>query len=92
METHMGAIVSRARPPPDGGPSPESSHKTTQRRTVLTQYGEEIPVEELEREHAAELPGRDLLISIFVLGIPLAVIGDVSTVLSTAGPSWLAGL
>jgi len=58
----------------------------------LTQYGEEISVEELEQEHASELPGRDLLINISLLGIPLVGIGDLSAVVSTAGPNWLASL
>ena len=58
----------------------------------MTQYGEEIPVEELEQEHASELPGRDLLISIQLLGIPLVGIGDLSAVVNTTGPNWLAAL
>ena len=80
--------------PPTGwwAEHPASSHKTTQRRTAVTPYGEEIPVEELEQEHASELPGRDLLISISLLGIPLVGIGDLSAVVSTAGPNWLAAL
>lgn len=58
----------------------------------MTQYGEEISVEELEHEHAAELPGRDLLISLTVLGIPLMGITDLGALLNTAGPNWLASL
>jgi len=58
----------------------------------LTQHGEEISVEELEREHAAELPGRDLLINISFLGIPLMGITDLGALLNTAGPNWLASL
>ena len=80
--------------PPTGwwAEHPESSHKTTQRRTALTQYGEEIPVEELEQEHASELPGRELLMGISLLGIPLLGIADLSAVVNTAGPYWLAAL
>jgi hypothetical protein len=58
----------------------------------LTQYGEEISVEELEQEHASELPGRDLLINLSLLGIPLLGISDLSALLNTAGPNWLASL
>ena len=58
----------------------------------MTQYGEEISVEELEHEHAAELPGRELLIGISLLGIPLVYVPDLGAVLSTAGPNWLASL
>lgn len=58
----------------------------------MTQYGEEISVEELEQEHASELPGRDLLINLSLLGIPLLGISDLSALLNTAGPNWLASL
>jgi len=58
----------------------------------LSQYSEEISVEELEREQAAELPGRDLLINISFLGIPLMGITDLGALLNTAGPNWLASL
>jgi len=58
----------------------------------LTQYGEEISVEELEHEHAAELPRRDLLINISVLGIPVMGISDVTALVNTIGPNWLACL
>lgn len=58
----------------------------------MTQYGEEFSVEELEQEHASELPGRDLLVNISLLGIPLMGITDVTALVNTAGPSWLASL
>jgi len=58
----------------------------------LTQHGEEISVEELEQEHASELPRRDVLISISVLGIPLMGISDVTALVNTIGPNWLACL
>jgi hypothetical protein len=60
--------------------------------TVLTQYGEEMSVEELAEEHAAELPGRDLLINVSLLGIPLMGITDVTALVNTIGPNWLASL
>ena len=85
-----------ARPPPDGAPSIQGSPKNhgeiTQRRTVLTQYGEEISVEELAQEHASELPGRDLLMGISLLGIPLVGIADLTVLVNTIGPNWLACL
>jgi hypothetical protein len=56
------------------------------------QYGEEISVEELEHEHASELPGRELLVGITLLGIPLMGITDLSALVNTAGPYWLAAL
>jgi hypothetical protein len=56
------------------------------------QYGEEISVEELEHEHASELPGRELLMGITLLGIPLMGITDVTALVNTAGPNWLASL
>ena len=58
----------------------------------MTQHGEEISVEELEQEHASELPRRDVLISISVLGIPLMGISDVTALVNTIGPNWLACL
>jgi hypothetical protein len=56
----------------------------------LTQYGEEIAVEELDQEQASELPGRDLLMTISLLGIPLLGVSDVTVSANTAGPRWLA--
>ena len=58
----------------------------------MTQYGEEISVEELEQEHASELPGRDLLINISLLGIWLMGITDLAAIINTTGPNWLASL
>jgi hypothetical protein len=58
----------------------------------LTQHGEEISVEELEQEHASELPRRDMLINSSVLGIPLMGITDVTALVNTVGPNWLASL
>jgi hypothetical protein len=73
-------------------PTPKIFWKSLTGGTVLTQYGEEISVEELEQEHASELPGRDLLINLSLLGIPLLGISDLSALLNTAGPNWLASL
>ena len=48
-------------------------------------------MEELAGEHAAELPARDLMITVSLLGIPLAGVDGVSINLDTAGPNWLFG-
>ena len=48
-------------------------------------------VEELESQHAAELPSRELLISVNLLGIPLVGVSDVSVTVDTSGPNWLFG-
>jgi hypothetical protein len=56
----------------------------------LTQNGEEFAVEELEQEQASELPGRDLLMTISLLGIPLLGLSDLTVNANTAGPHWLA--
>jgi hypothetical protein len=58
----------------------------------LTQYGEEISIEELEHENASQLPGRDLLMAVSLLGIPLLGLDPLSLAVSTAGPNWLASL
>ena len=49
----------------------------------------EMSVEELDSQHAAELPGRELLIGVSVLGIPLAGIDGVAVNVDTSGPGWL---
>ena len=45
-------------------------------------------VEELEGQHIAELPGRDLLAALTVLGLPLAGVSGVDANIS--GPRFLA--
>ncbi len=51
----------------------------------------DLTVEELEGQHAAELPGRDLLIGLSLLGIPLAGVDGVTINVNTTGPNWLFG-
>ena len=48
----------------------------------------EFTVEELEGEHTAELPGRDLMAALSILGIPLVGLSDVTV--NIAGPRFLA--
>jgi hypothetical protein len=47
--------------------------------------------EELDNQHVAELPARDLLVGVSVLGIPLAGLDGVSVNVNTSGPNWLFG-
>ena len=51
----------------------------------------ELTVAELDGQHTAELPRRDLLIGVSLLGIPLAGVSDVSVNVDTQGPNWLFG-
>jgi hypothetical protein len=51
----------------------------------------DLTVEELENQHAAELPARDLLIGISLLGIPLAGLDGLAVNVNTSGPNWLFG-
>lgn len=46
-------------------------------------------LEELERQHIAELPRRDLMAGISRLGLPLLSISDVSAKINTIGPGSL---
>jgi hypothetical protein len=49
-------------------------------------------MEELDRQHTAELPRRDLLVAITVLGLPLVGVSDVAVNVNTAGPNWLGSI
>lgn len=46
---------------------------------------------ELDSQHAAEFPRRDLLVGVSLLGLPLAGVSDVAVNVDTAGPNWLFG-
>ena len=45
--------------------------------------------DELEAQHTAELPRRELLASVILFGIPLAGVSDVAVNVDTTGPGWL---
>jgi hypothetical protein len=51
----------------------------------LTQYGEEIPFEELEQEQASELPDRNLLMSITLPGIPMLGFNGLTCTINASG-------
>ena len=51
----------------------------------------DLTADELERQHTAELPGRDLLIGLSVLGLPVAGVDGVTVNIDTRGPNWLFG-
>jgi hypothetical protein len=58
----------------------------------MTNRGEvEISSAELDGQQATELPGRDLLIGVSLLGIPLVGLDGLSVNVDTAGPDWLFG-
>lgn len=46
-------------------------------------------IDELEDQHAAELPARDLLAALTLFGIPLVGVSGVSANVDTSGPGWL---
>lgn len=47
---------------------------------------------ELAEQQCAELPARELMIGISLLGIPLVGLDGLSANVNTAGPNWLFGL
>ena len=51
----------------------------------------DFTVEELESQHGAELPTRDLMIGVSLLGIPIAGVDGVAVNVDTSGPNWLFG-
>jgi hypothetical protein len=51
----------------------------------------ELTIEDLEGQHAAQLPDRDLMIGISLLGIPLVGLDGLAVNVNTAGPNWLFG-
>jgi hypothetical protein len=51
----------------------------------------DFTAEELDNQHVAALPARDLLIGVSVLGIPLAGLNGLDMNVNTSGPNWLFG-
>lgn len=45
--------------------------------------------DELQAQHTAELPRRELLASVILFGIPIAGVSDVAVNVNTSGPGWL---
>ena len=50
-----------------------------------------LTMEELENQQATLLPGRDLLLGVSVLGLPLVSLDGLSVNIDTKGPNWLFG-
>jgi hypothetical protein len=48
--------------------------------------------DELARQHSVELPSRDLMVGISLLGIPLVGVDGIGVNVNTAGPNWLFGV
>lgn len=46
---------------------------------------------ELDGQHSAELPARDLFVTLTVLGLPLAGVAGLDANVDTSGPNWLFG-
>ena len=67
------------------GEKPAQLARLTHRRTALTQFSEEIPVEELEQEQASELPGRDLLMTIALPAIPILGFNGLTCTINASG-------
>ena len=53
---------------------------------------QDFSVEELESQHAAELPGRHLMAALTILGLPLVGVSGVDVNINTAGPNWLGSI
>lgn len=52
----------------------------------------DFTLEELDSQHTAELPGRNLLAGISLLGLPLLGVDGVNVNLDTKGPNWLGSI
>lgn len=55
------------------------------------QNADDFSAAELDNQYVAELPGRQLMVSLSLLGIPLLGLDGVTINLDTAGPNWLFG-
>lgn len=54
-------------------------------------HSSDITLAELENQHGAELPVRDLMIGVSLFGIPLVGVDGVAVNVDTSGPNWLFG-
>jgi hypothetical protein len=54
-------------------------------------HGTELGIEELESQHGAELPARDLMVGLSLLGLPLVSVDGIGLNIDTSGPGWLIG-
>ena len=72
-------------------PSPPPGEEANGQGEAHTMDNNEFSAMELDAQHAAELPRRDLLIGVTLLGLPLAGVSDVSVNVDTRGPGWLIG-
>jgi hypothetical protein len=52
----------------------------------------DLTVEELESQHAAALPARELMIGVSLLGLPLVGLDGLAVNVDTSGPNWLFGV
>ena len=50
-----------------------------------------LSISELSDEAATELPNRQLLATVSLLGLPLVGVSDVGVFVDTSGPGWLVG-
>ena len=50
-----------------------------------------LSLDELDAQHAAELPDRNLLIGVSLLGLPLVGVDGIAVNVDTSGPNWLLG-
>ena len=53
---------------------------------------DDFTLDELDSQHTAELPGRNLLAGISLFGIPLVGVDGVNANIDTRGPNWLGSI
>lgn len=55
-------------------------------------HGTDLNFEELQTQHAVELPARELMIGVSLLGLPLVGLDGLAVNVDTSGPNWLFGV
>lgn len=55
-------------------------------------HGTDLNIEELQTQHAVELPARELMIGVSLLGLPLVGLDGLAVNVDTSGPNWLFGV